>query len=138
MKFVQKKIRIMFRKIGKKYAMSSIGSLIWLNENKASEIGVGFVERVIKFYWFIKELWFLMKPMVFITFPNSKRLDQKLIYHEIDFLHAIYDYEIIFISSSVELWKLLVEHKAELLQLNHTQFPSLGIFVSKKVGNQKN
>ena len=37
-----------------------------------------------------------MKPMVFITFPNSKRLDQKLIYHEIDFLHAIYDYEIIF------------------------------------------
>ena len=30
------------------------------------------------------------------TFPNSKRLDQKLIYHEIDFLHAIYDYEIIF------------------------------------------
>ena len=50
MKFVQKKIRIMFRKIGKKYAMSSIGSLIWLNENKTSEIGVGFVERVIKFY----------------------------------------------------------------------------------------
>ena len=37
-----------------------------------------------------------MKPMVFITFPNSKRLDQKLIYHEIDFLHAIYDYEIVF------------------------------------------
>ena len=59
-------------------------------------IGAGFVERVIKFYWFIKELWFLMKPIVFITFPNSKRLDQKLIYHEIDFLHAIYDYEIIF------------------------------------------
>ena len=28
--------------------------------------------------------------------------------------------------------------KAELLQLNRTQFPSLGIFVSKKVGNQKN
>ena len=28
--------------------------------------------------------------------------------------------------------------KAELLQLNQTQFPSLGIFVSKKVGNQKN
>ena len=27
--------------------------------------------------------------------------------------------------------------KAELLQLNCTQFPSLGIFVSKKVGNQK-
>ena len=26
--------------------------------------------------------------------------------------------------------------KAELLQLNRTQFPSLGIFVSKKVGNQ--
>ena len=25
--------------------------------------------------------------------------------------------------------------KAELLQLNRTQFPSLGIFVSKKVGN---
>ena len=29
-------------------------------------------------------------------------------------------------------------YKAELLQLNPTQFPSLGIFVSKKVGNQKN
>jgi hypothetical protein len=28
--------------------------------------------------------------------------------------------------------------KAELLQLNRTQFPSLGIFVTKKVGNQKN
>ena len=28
--------------------------------------------------------------------------------------------------------------KAELLQLNRTQFPSLGIFVSKIVGNQKN
>ena len=28
--------------------------------------------------------------------------------------------------------------KAELLQLNLTQFPSLGIFVSKKVGNRKN
>ena len=27
--------------------------------------------------------------------------------------------------------------KAELLQLNRTQFPSLGIFVSKKVGNPK-
>ena len=29
-------------------------------------------------------------------------------------------------------------YKAELPQLNHTQFPSLGFFVSKKVGNQKN
>ena len=28
--------------------------------------------------------------------------------------------------------------KAEILQLNPTQFPSLGIFVSKKVGNRKN
>ena len=28
--------------------------------------------------------------------------------------------------------------KAELLQLNRTQFSSLGIFVSKKVENQKN
>ena len=28
--------------------------------------------------------------------------------------------------------------KAELLQLNQTQFPSLGIFVSKKVKNRKN
>jgi alkylation response protein AidB-like acyl-CoA dehydrogenase len=28
--------------------------------------------------------------------------------------------------------------KAELLQLNHTQFSSLGIFISKKVGNRKN
>ena len=30
-----------------------------------------------------------------------------------------------------------VYNKAELLQLNCTQFPSLEIFVSKKVGNQK-
>ena len=28
--------------------------------------------------------------------------------------------------------------KDELMQLNHTQFPSLGIFVCKKVGNFKN
>ena len=28
--------------------------------------------------------------------------------------------------------------KAESLHLNRTQFPSLGIFVSKKVGNRKN
>ena len=28
--------------------------------------------------------------------------------------------------------------KAELLQLNRTQFPSLGIFVNKNVGNRKN
>ena len=28
--------------------------------------------------------------------------------------------------------------KAELLQLTRTQFPSLGIFISKKVGNRKN
>ena len=31
-----------------------------------------------------------------------------------------------------------VRTKAELLQLNRTQFLSLGIFVSKKVGNRKN
>ena len=31
-----------------------------------------------------------------------------------------------------------VGSKAELLQLNQTQFPSLGFFVSKKVGNRKN
>jgi hypothetical protein len=52
-----------------------------------------------------------MKPMVFITFPNSKRLDQKLIYHEIDFLHAIYDYEIIFFCGVMKVF-----NKAELLQ----------------------
>ena len=28
--------------------------------------------------------------------------------------------------------------KAELLQLNRTQFSSLGIFISKNVGNRKN
>ena len=27
--------------------------------------------------------------------------------------------------------------KAELLHLNRTQFPSLGIFINKKVGNRK-
>jgi hypothetical protein len=32
----------------------------------------------------------------------------------------------------------LVLLKAELRQLNRTQFPSLGIFVSKIVGNRKN
>ena len=34
--------------------------------------------------------------------------------------------------------KVLYYTKAELLQLNRTQFPSLGIVFSKKVGNQKN
>ena len=34
--------------------------------------------------------------------------------------------------------RLVGPAKAELLQLNRTQFPSLGTFVSKKVGNQKN
>jgi hypothetical protein len=33
--------------------------------------------------------------------------------------------------------RALLGPKAELLQLNRTQFPSLGIFVSKKVENQK-
>ena len=35
-------------------------------------------------------------------------------------------------------FSLLLFPEAELLQLNQAQFPSLGIFVSKKVGNQKN
>ena len=30
------------------------------------------------------------------------------------------------------------EDKTELLQINRTQFPSLGIFVTKKVGYRKN
>ena len=34
--------------------------------------------------------------------------------------------------------KKLCLSKAELLHLNLTRFPSLGIFVSKKVGNRKN
>ena len=36
------------------------------------------------------------------------------------------------------LFSILEDPKAELQQLNRTQFPSLGIFVSKKVGNRKN
>ena len=32
----------------------------------------------------------------------------------------------------------IILSKAELLQLNRTQFPSLEIFVSKKVKNRKN
>ena len=35
-------------------------------------------------------------------------------------------------------FSLLLFPEAELLQLNQAQFPSLGIFVSKKVGDQKN
>ena len=35
-------------------------------------------------------------------------------------------------------WTQGLLYKAELLQLNRTQFPSLGLFVSKKVGNWKN
>ena len=35
-------------------------------------------------------------------------------------------------------WICFHSTKAELLQLNRTQFPSLGILVSKKVGNRKN
>ena len=37
-----------------------------------------------------------------------------------------------------KFWGIFGQTKAELLQLNQTQFPSLGIFVSKKVGNLKN
>ena len=37
-----------------------------------------------------------------------------------------------------EHWINICSTKAELLQLNRTQFPSLGIFVTKKVGNGKN
>ena len=33
---------------------------------------------------------------------------------------------------------ILTFSKVELLQLNRTKFPSLGIFISKKVGNRKN
>ena len=33
--------------------------------------------------------------------------------------------------------QLCIMIKAELLQLNRTQFSSLGIFISKKVGNRK-
>ena len=77
-----------------------------------------------------------MKPMVFITFPNSKRLDQKLIYHEIDFLHAIYDYEIIFFFGVMKAFG-----KAELLQ-EGIFFPRPFIchrrFSNEKVGNRKN
>ena len=76
-----------------------------------------------------------MKPMVFITFPNSKRLDQKLIYHEIDFLHAIYDYEIIFFFGVMKAFG-----KAELLQ-EGIFFPHPFIchrhLTNEKVGNQK-
>ena len=39
---------------------------------------------------------------------------------------------------AIAQWTMLSIIKAELLQLNRTQFPSLGIFVSKKVGNRKN
>jgi predicted MFS family arabinose efflux permease len=33
--------------------------------------------------------------------------------------------------------KTFINIKAELLQLNRTQFSSMGIFISKKVGNRK-
>ena len=41
------------------------------------------------------------------------------------------------IQASQILFTKRMDFKAELLQLNRTQFPSLGIFVSKKVGNRK-
>ena len=34
--------------------------------------------------------------------------------------------------------KIAVGYKAELLQLNSTQFPSLGFFIIEKDGNRKN
>ena len=46
-----------------------------------------------------------------------------------------------FYGTEIEIWagsEPVGSTKAELLQLNRTQFPSLGIFVSKKVGNRKN
>ena len=39
--------------------------------------------------------------------------------------------------NNVDKMRMVGVTKADLLQLNQTQFPSLGIFVSKKVGNQK-
>ena len=47
--------------------------------------------------------------------------------------------EVAFVIIAMEVCSSLLffNHKAELLQLNRTQFPSLGIFVSKKVGNRK-
>ena len=49
------------------------------------------------------------------------------------------NYNVYYIPSCYILYqKNVCNSKAELLQLNHTQFPSLGIFVGKKVENQKN
>ena len=45
--------------------------------------------------------------------------------------------DIVEIRKVIYIWRHKLP-KAELLQQNRTQFPSLGIFVSKKVGNQKN
>ena len=53
--------------------------------------------------------------------------------HNINFLVKCFFFILLFLS---RLNKIAI--KAELLQLNRTQFPSLGIFVSKKVGNLKN
>ena len=44
----------------------------------------------------------------------------------------------VFLASFWQKGQISSVSKAELLQLNRTQFPSLGIFVSKKVGNRKN
>ena len=43
-----------------------------------------------------------------------------------------------FQSNEKQIGTLVLAVKAELLKLNRTQFSSLGIFISKKAGNQKN
>ena len=65
-------------------------------------------------------------------------------------LDIYFDAVVVFVTSQTLLFKLaltilwhsvahstMLSSKPELLQLNRTQFPSLGIFISKKVGFRK-
>ena len=113
---------------------------------------------------FSKQTLFVMYKLVLILFPRNLNYVHLLVYYYIQrnatfyFMrnsnhYQWYSWYGIFFRFKIMTWvcqlfnfkfdfKVLglfwAFFKAELLQLNRTQFPSLGIFGSKKVGNWKN
>ena len=87
-----------------------------------------------------KETIFWKNAFVAITFSNQIVRKRTLTLEEA-FLYAVGSIKNIWTSNpkpEASQTTICSSYKAELLQLNRTQFPSLGIFVSKKVENKKN
>jgi hypothetical protein len=81
----------------------------------------------VRIFWEGHNLFFKSPNSIWRCLVNSKKVWEMFFVPTQNFWTLLYLVKIKFIQS-----------KAELLQLNRTQFPSLGIFVSKKVGNRKN